>query len=101
MTKTRTSGIVWMKKLAPEGAAAADASPLQAERQWLQQAEDNVVERLQNAGLLAPEGVVQFPNQAVVERYFLEPGTGFLQARGQTVAEIQQLAEIFLSTDQN
>jgi len=38
--------------------------------------------------------VVQFPNQAVVERYFLEPGTGFLQAGGQTVLEIQQLAEI-------
>jgi hypothetical protein len=41
-----------------ESAAAQDASPLQAERQWLQQAEDNVVERLQNAGLLAPEGEV-------------------------------------------
>src|SRR5271157_992967 len=33
-----------------------DASPLQAERQWQQQAEDNVVERLTRAGLLAPEG---------------------------------------------
>lgn len=41
-----------------ESAAAQDASPLQAERLWLQQAEDNVVERLQNAGLLAPEGDV-------------------------------------------
>src|SRR5437899_5590404 len=38
--------------------AAQDASPLQAQRQWLQQAEDNVVEHLQNAGLLAPEGEV-------------------------------------------
>jgi Peptidase family M48 len=41
-----------------ESAAAADASPLQAQREWQQQAEDNVVERLQNAGLLAPEGEV-------------------------------------------
>ena len=41
-----------------ESAAAADASPLQAQREWQQQAEDNVVERLQNAGLLAPEGDV-------------------------------------------
>jgi len=32
-----------------------DASPLQAERQWQQQAEDNVIERLTRAGLLAPE----------------------------------------------
>lgn len=35
---------------------AQDASPLQAQRQWMQQAADNVIERLQNAGLLAPEG---------------------------------------------
>ena len=45
---------------------AADASPLQAERQWLQQAEDNVVERLQNTGLLAPEGEVDKVLQTVV-----------------------------------
>ncbi len=45
---------------------AADASPLQAERQWLQQAENNVVERLQNAGLLAPEGEVDKILQTVV-----------------------------------
>lgn len=38
--------------------AASDTSPLQAQREWQQQAEDNVVERLQNAGLLAPEGDV-------------------------------------------
>jgi hypothetical protein len=49
-----------------ESAAAQDASPLQAERQWLQQAEDNVVERLENAGLLAPEGEVDKILQTVV-----------------------------------
>ena len=47
-------------------AAAADASPLQAQREWQQQAEDNVVERLQNAGLLAPEGEVDKILQTVV-----------------------------------
>ena len=36
--------------------ATQDASPLQAEREWQQQAEDNVVERLTRAGLLAPAG---------------------------------------------
>ena len=41
-----------------ESATAQDASPLQAERVWQQQAEDNVVERLTSAGLLAPEGDV-------------------------------------------
>jgi len=46
--------------------AAQDASPLAAERQWQQQAEDNVVERLQRAGLLAPEGDVDKVLQTVV-----------------------------------
>jgi Peptidase family M48 len=46
--------------------AAQDASPLAAERQWQQQAEDNVVERLERAGLLAPEGDVDKVLQTVV-----------------------------------
>jgi len=41
-----------------ESAAAGDASPLQAQREWQQQAEDNVVDRLEKAGLLAPPGEV-------------------------------------------
>jgi len=41
-----------------ESPIAADASPLEAQRQWQQQAEDNVVVRLEQAGLLAPEGDV-------------------------------------------
>jgi len=49
-----------------ESATAQDASPLQAERVWQQQAEDNVVERLTNAGLLAPEGDVDRILQTVV-----------------------------------
>jgi len=46
--------------------AQQDASPLQAERVWQQQAEDNVVERLTEAGLLAPEGDVDHILQTVV-----------------------------------
>jgi hypothetical protein len=41
-----------------ESPTAQDASPLQAQRAWQQQAEDNVIERLQNAGLLALPGEV-------------------------------------------
>jgi peptidase M48-like protein len=41
-----------------ESPTAQDASPLQALRDWQQQAEDNVIERLQRSGLLAPEGDV-------------------------------------------
>ena len=49
-----------------ETPAQQDASPLQAERVWQQQAEDNVVERLTAAGLLAPEGDVDRILQTVV-----------------------------------
>jgi len=49
-----------------ESPAQQDASPLQAERVWQQQAEDNVVERLTSAGLLAPEGDVDRILQTVV-----------------------------------
>jgi len=45
---------------------AQDASPLQAEREWQQQAEDNVVERLTRAGLLAPAGDLDRILQTVV-----------------------------------
>lgn len=38
--------------------AAQDASPVQAQRNWERQAEDNALERLQTVGLLAPEGEV-------------------------------------------
>ena len=49
-----------------ESTAAQDASPLQAEREWQQQAEDNVIERLTSAGLLAPESDVDHVLQTVV-----------------------------------
>jgi hypothetical protein len=38
--------------------AAADATPVVAERMWERQAEDNALERLQKIGLLAPPGEV-------------------------------------------
>ena len=49
-----------------ESATAQDATPLQAERQWQQQAADNILERLQRAGLVAPEGEVDKILQTVV-----------------------------------
>jgi hypothetical protein len=49
-----------------ESPATQDASPLQAERQWQQQAADNVSERLQRAGLVAPRGDVDNVLQTVV-----------------------------------
>lgn len=49
-----------------ETPSTADSSPLEAQRQWQQQAEDNVVERLQESGLLAPEGEVDKVLQTVI-----------------------------------
>ncbi len=49
-----------------ESAVAQDSSPLEAQRQWQQQAEDNVVDRLQQSGLLAPPGEVDKVLQTVV-----------------------------------
>src|SRR5215470_11302291 len=49
-----------------ESAVAQDLSPLEAQRAWQQQAEDNVVERLQKSALLAPPGDVDKVLQTVV-----------------------------------
>ncbi len=51
--------------------AAQDASPLQAQRQWQQQAEANVIERLERAGLLAPEGDVDKVLETVVNNLLI------------------------------
>jgi hypothetical protein len=46
--------------------AAQDATPVESERLWQRQAEDNAVERLHKIGLLAPEGEVDKVLQTVV-----------------------------------
>jgi len=45
---------------------AEDASPIEAQRQWERQAETNVLDRLQQIGLLAPEGEIDKVLQTVV-----------------------------------
>jgi hypothetical protein len=45
---------------------AQDASPIEAQRQWERQAELNVLDRLQQIGLLAPEGEIDKVLQTVV-----------------------------------
>ena len=45
---------------------AQDASPLEAQRAWERQAELNVIDRLQQIGLLAPEGEIDKVLQTVV-----------------------------------
>jgi hypothetical protein len=45
---------------------AQDASPLEAQRAWERQAETNVLDRLQQIGLIAPEGEIDKVLQTVV-----------------------------------
>jgi len=54
-----------------ESPTAQDASPLEAQRQWQRQAEDNVLDRLQKAGLVAPAGEVDKVLQTVVDNLII------------------------------
>jgi hypothetical protein len=45
-------------KVQDHSEAVQDASPVQAQREWERMAEDNVLERLEKSGVLAPEGDV-------------------------------------------
>ncbi|MGH9774441.1 MAG: M48 family metalloprotease [Candidatus Acidiferrales bacterium] len=47
-------------------AASTDSSPLQSERQWQHEAEQNVVDKLQRSGLIAPPGEVDKVMDTVV-----------------------------------
>ena len=49
-----------------ETTTANDLSPVQAQRQWDRQAEDNVADRLQRLGLIAPKGEVDKILETVV-----------------------------------
>ena len=60
-----------------ESAVAQDASPLGAERQWEKQAEENVLDRLQAAGLLAPPGDVDKVLQTVVNNILITNNIDF------------------------
>ncbi len=51
--------------------AAADATPVMAERMWEKQAEENVVERITKIGLLAPPGEVDKIMSTVVNNLLL------------------------------
>ncbi len=52
------SAILVDSKVQDHSESAQDSTPVQAQREWERMAEDNVLERLQRAGLIAPEGDV-------------------------------------------
>jgi hypothetical protein len=54
-----------------QSAAAQDASPVESQRLWQQQAEDNALDRLEKAGLMAPAGEVDKVLQTVVNNMMI------------------------------
>jgi len=55
-----------LQTIRDQSESAQDASPIEAERAWEHQAEENAVERLQKIGLLAPPGQVDKVLKTVV-----------------------------------
>src|SRR5262249_45601931 len=51
--------------------SAQDATPMEAQRRWMQQAADSVIERLQNAGLIAPEVELNKDMETVVNNLLI------------------------------
>jgi Peptidase family M48 len=54
------------QSVSDQSGGAQDATPVEGERMWERQAEDNSIERLQKIGLIAPEGEVDKVLQTVV-----------------------------------
>jgi hypothetical protein len=55
-------------------AASRDTSPLESQRSWERQAEENVIARLERGGLLAPEGPVDDVLNTVVNNLIVSAG---------------------------
>lgn len=54
------------QNVSDQSAAAQDATPVESERLWQQQAEQNAIERLQKIGMIAPQGEVDKVLETVV-----------------------------------
>lgn len=59
-----------------DGARAVEISPLESQRFWERQAESNILERLQKAGLLAPSGPVDQVLNTVVNNLIVTNNLG-------------------------
>ena len=69
-----TSILVESQSDVKDEAVSRDASPLESQRAWERQAEENVVARLEKGGLLAPEGPVDEVLNTVVNNLIVSAG---------------------------
>jgi peptidase M48-like protein len=70
-TEELTSILVDSPSVQDQSPSTQDATPLESQRAWQEQAENNAVERLERAGLLAPEGEVDKVLQTVVNNMMI------------------------------
>jgi hypothetical protein len=69
-----TSILVDSQSQVKDQAASRDTSPLESQRSWERQAEENVIARLERGGLLAPEGPVDDVLNTVVNNLIVSAG---------------------------
>jgi hypothetical protein len=69
-----TSILVDTQSGAKDLASSTDTSPLENQRSWERQAEDNIVTRLEKGGLLAPSGPVDSVLNTVVDNLIVSGG---------------------------
>lgn len=69
-----TSLLVEMETPVKQAGASSDASPLESQRSWERQAEENVIDRLEKSGLIAPKGPVDAVLDTVVNNLIATNG---------------------------
>lgn len=68
------TGILIEQAAVDEGEAPEEFTPLEAERRWREEAQENVLRRLETAGLLAPRGPVDEVAETVVRNLIAANG---------------------------
>ena len=69
-----TSLLVEMETPVEQAGTQSDVSPLESQRSWERQSEENVIDRLQKSGLMAPKGAVSSVLEQVVNNLIATNG---------------------------
>jgi hypothetical protein len=72
-----TSILIGEEDDAKDASGAEDVTPLESRREWVRQAEDNVLQRLERAGLLAPRGPIDEVLETVANNLIATNDLGF------------------------
>ena len=72
-----TSILIGEADTAGDASGAEDVTPLESRREWVRQAENNVLQRLERAGLLAPRGPIDEVLETVANNLIATNDLGF------------------------